>query len=155
MKIKDHFLSQKEFEIIETEIQGIYKTSPLPDDLGKYYESKDYISHHQDSGSLKDKVYKFLQKFNLNYKKNIIKNEIGTHLKILDYGCGAGEFVKFIENEYTTFGFEPNENARNFAKQKSEKTIFISNPELTEIENESLDAITLWHVFEHIEEREK
>ena len=49
MKIKDHFLSQEEFEIIETEIQGIYKTSPLPDDLGKYYESKDYISHHQDS----------------------------------------------------------------------------------------------------------
>ena len=72
MKIKDHFLSQEEFEIIETEIQGIYKTSPLPDDLGKYYESKDYISHHQDSGSLKEKVYKFLQKFNLNYKKNII-----------------------------------------------------------------------------------
>jgi len=69
MKIKDHFLSQEEFEIIETEIQGIYKTSPLPDDLGKYYESKDYISHHQDSGSLKEKVYKFLQKFNLNYKK--------------------------------------------------------------------------------------
>ena len=155
MKIKDHFLSQEEFEIIETEIQGIYKTSPLPDDLSKYYESKNYISHHQDSGSLKEKVYKFLQKFNLNYKKNIIKNEIGTHLKILDYGCGAGEFVKFIENKYTTFGFEPNKNARNFAKQKSEKTVFISNPELTEIENESLDAITLWHVFEHIEEREK
>ena len=51
MKIKDHFLSQEKFKIIETEIQGIYKTSPLPDDLGKYYESKDYISHHQDSGS--------------------------------------------------------------------------------------------------------
>ena len=49
MKIKDHFLSQEEFEIIETEIQGIYKTSPLPDDLSKYYESKDYISHHHES----------------------------------------------------------------------------------------------------------
>ena len=116
MKIKDHFLSQEEFEIIETEIQGIYKTSPLPDDLEKYYESKNYISHHQDSGSLKEKVYKFLQKFNLNYKKNIIKNEIGTHLKILDYGCGAGEFVKFIENEYTTFGFEPNENGAEIGR---------------------------------------
>ena len=43
MKIKDYFLSQEEFEIIETEIQGIYKTSPLPDDLGKYYESKNFI----------------------------------------------------------------------------------------------------------------
>ena len=32
MKIKDHFLSQEKFEIIETEIQGIYKTSPLPDE---------------------------------------------------------------------------------------------------------------------------
>ena len=149
MKIKDHFLSKEEFEIRETEIEGIFKTYPIPENLGKYYESKDYISHHQDSNSLKEKIYKFAQSFNLNYKRNILSKITFENAKVLDYGCGAGEFLKHIENDVETFGFEPSDAARNFAKQKTTKTKFVEN--LNEIENESLDVITLWHVFEHIE----
>ena len=149
MKIKDHFLSKEEFEIKETVIKGIYKTYPIPENIGKYYESKDYISHHQDSNSLKEKIYKLAQSFNLNYKRNILSNVTFEKAKVLDYGCGAGEFLKHIENDVETFGFEPNSDARNFAKQKTSKTIFIEN--LNELQNESLDVITLWHVFEHIE----
>lgn len=159
MKIKDHFLTQEEFELQETNIPGVLKTYPIPENIGKYYESKDYISHHQDSGSLKEQLYKLLQKFNLKYKKNIVQKSISNEpttnnqqLKsILDYGCGAGEFVKFIAEDFKTFGFEPNENARKFAQQKSPKTTFLSSPTLSEIEDGSLDLITLWHVFEHIE----
>ena len=105
MKVKDHFLTQEEFEIKETTIAGIYKTSPVPENLSKYYDSKDYISHHQDSGSLKEKLYKFLQNFNLNYKRKILVDFVGLNKKILDYGCGAGEFVKYIERDFVTFGF--------------------------------------------------
>ncbi len=152
MKIKDHFLSQEIFEIKETNIPGIFKTSPLAENLSKYYESKDYISHHQDSGSLKEKLYKFLQRFNLNFKYNILSKNIFRNAVVLDYGCGAGEFLKFIEEDFTTFGFEPNESASKAAHQKTNKTQFISS--LDELENESLDAITLWHVFEHIENQE-
>jgi len=151
MKIKDHFLSGEIFEIKETEHTGIYKTYPVPENISKYYESENYISHHQDSGSVKEKLYKFLQKFNLNYKYNILSKNLFRNAKILDYGCGAGEFLKFIEEDFDTIGFEPNENARTAAKQKTEKTQFISD--LEEIENESLDAVTLWHVFEHIEDQ--
>ena len=153
MKIKDYFLTQEDFEIKETEIEGIYKTFPIPENVGRYYESKDYISHHQDSGSLKEKIYKFIQSFNLNYKRNILSQEVFENAKVLDYGCGAGEFLKHIENDVVTFGFEPNDAARNFAQQKTTKTKFISN--LEEIENDSLDAITLWHVFEHIENQKE
>lgn len=153
MKIKDHFLSGETFEIQETEIKGIYKTSPIPENLSKYYESKNYISHHQDSGSLKEKLYKFLQKFNLNYKYNILSKNSFRNAKVMDYGCGAGEFLKFIEEDFETFGFEPNQNARTAAQQKTTKTKFISN--LDELENESLDVITLWHVFEHIENQDE
>ncbi|WOC52095.1 hypothetical protein BPO_1448 [Bergeyella porcorum] len=59
--------------------------------------------------------------------------------------------MKFIAEDFKTFGFEPNENARKFAQQKSPKTTFLSSPTLSEIEDGSLDLITLWHVFEHIE----
>lgn len=161
MKIKDHFFTQEEFHIKETHIAGIFKTEPIPEDIGRYYESKKYISHHQDSGSIKEVVYKFIQKFNLNYKKKVLRSVISSQspagspkqITILDYGCGAGEFVKSIADDFITFGFEPNENARNFAKQKNNKTHFISN--LNEIENGTLDAITLWHVFEHIENQQE
>ncbi|WP_026315479.1 class I SAM-dependent methyltransferase [Riemerella columbina] len=156
MKVKDHFLTQEFFEIKETPINGILKTYPIPKDLGKYYESEKYISHHQDNNSLKEKVYKFIQKFNLKYKAKIIKENINTNtkdIKVLDYGCGAGEFIKFIEQDYITYGFEPNDQARAFAKSKSRTTQFIKT--LDDIENNTLDCITLWHVFEHIENQKE
>lgn len=149
MKIQDYFLTHEHFELQETEILGVYKTVPVPQDLGKYYQSKKYISHHQDSGSLKEKLYKFVQSFNLNYKRNLLSKEVFENAQVLDYGCGAGEFLKHIEEDVVPFGFEPNDDARNFAKGKTKKTTFISS--LEEIEDGSLDAITLWHVFEHVE----
>lgn len=152
MKVKDHFLTQEEFEIEETDIPGILRTTPLPENLGKYYESKEYISHHQDSGSLKEKLYKFFQGINLNYKRNILAKELFLRANVLDYGCGAGEFLKYIEEDFTTFGYEPNESARNAATKKVSKTKILSN--LEAIENDSLDAITLWHVFEHIDNQQ-
>ena len=114
MKVKDHFLSNEIFEIQDTEFSGIKKTYPIPNNLDKYYESVEYISHHQDKGGLKEKIYKFAQSFNLNYKRNILAKETFINAKILDYGCGAGEFIKYIEDDFETFGYEPNENARNF-----------------------------------------
>lgn len=152
MKIKDHFLSGEEFNIEETNIAGIWKTTPLPSNLAPYYESENYISHHQDSGSLKEKIYKFLQKFNLNYKYNTLSKKLFRGAKVLDYGCGAGEFVKFIEEDFTTFGYEPNTDAQKSAALKTNKTTFFTS--ISEIENDSLDAITLWHVLEHIDNQE-
>ena len=153
MKIKDHFLTQEEFEIKETEIPGVYKTQSIPVNISAYYDSKDYISHHQDSGSLKVKFYKFLQNFNLNYKRNILFDFVGKDKSVLDYGCGAGEFIKHIEDDFKTFGFEPNDSARKYATQKVKKTKIINS--LDSIQDCSLDAITLWHVFEHIENQEE
>lgn len=153
MKIKDHFLSQEIFEIKETETKGVYKTSPVPSNISKYYESEDYISHHQDSGSLKEKLYKFLQSFNLQYKKNILVDRIKKGARVLDYGCGAGEFVKYIENDFETFGFEPDADARKAAQGKIVKSTILDS--IHNIENNSLEAITLWHVFEHIENQDE
>jgi len=149
MQVKDHFLTHEIFNIQETSTPGVFKTYPLPENLDKYYESSAYISHHQDSGSLKERLYKILQSFNLKYKKNILSDAVGKKSKILDYGCGAGEFLKFVERDFQTFGFEPNKPARNAAKQKLAKTVLVDS--LSTIEDRSLDAITLWHVFEHIE----
>lgn len=153
MKIKDHFLSKETFDIVPTDIKGILKTSPIPKNLDKYYESDEYISHHQDNNSLKEKVYKFFQSLNLNYKQRILEDEKKDSFTVLDYGCGAGEFLKKLEKKHKTYGFEPNPNARKAAISKTEHTVFIND--LSELEDQSLDIITLWHVFEHIAEPRK
>lgn len=149
MKIKDHFLTQEEFEIIETETSGVYKTYPVPENLAPYYDSKDYISHHQDSGSLKEKLYKVLQNINLNYKKKLLIEYAGKGKKVLDYGCGAGEFIKYIEKDFDSYGFEPNPVARKYAKSKVKKSTVIED--LNILPDQSINIITLWHVFEHID----
>jgi 2-polyprenyl-3-methyl-5-hydroxy-6-metoxy-1,4-benzoquinol methylase len=153
MKVKDHFLSQEEFEIVETNTVGVYKTYPIPANIEPYYDSTDYISHHQDSGSIKEKFYKFLQNFNLKYKKNILQKNSKLGSKVLDYGSGAGEFVKYIEQHYVTFGYEPNHSARKNSLDKISKTKIVNN--LSEIKDEFFDVITLWHVFEHIENQQE
>lgn len=148
MKVKDHFLTKEHFELIPTGIAGILKTYPIPQDLDKYYQSQEYISHHQDSGGIKEFIYKKVQQLNLNFKRNILARELPQNANVLDYGCGAGEFLKFIERDFTTFGYEPNENACKSAEKKLLKTTFIRD--VYQLENASMDAITLWHVFEHI-----
>lgn len=151
MELKDYFFTQDSFEIKEI-APGILKTFPIPQDLTKYYESKDYISHHQDDHSLKTFVYKFIQRLNLKLKKSIIKKNVPTSGTILDYGCGVGDFLLFIEKEYTVFGLEPNETAQRIAQKKVGREKIKNS--FDEVEDSSLDAITLWHVFEHIEEQE-
>jgi len=152
MIIKDHFLTQEEFTIKETAVKGIFKTHPVPENIERYYQSTDYISHYQDDVSLKQKLYKYLQGFNLNFKRNILAKELHKNAAVLDYGCGAGEFLKFIEEDFTTFGYEPNRSAREFAAKKFSSTQIIAD--INSIEDGSLDAITLWHVLEHIENQE-
>lgn len=148
MKVKDHFLAQEYFDIEPTNTPGILKTNPIPADLEKYYESQEYISHHQDKGGIKEFIYKKVQQLNLNFKRNLLAKELFNKAKVLDYGCGAGEFLKFIESDFTTFGYEPNADARNFAAKKFSSTTIIDN--IAQLENESLDAVTMWHVLEHI-----
>lgn len=153
MMIKDHFLTQETFELKETSTKGVLQTFPLPANIGKYYESADYISHHQNENSLKQKVYRVAQSFNLNYKRNILVQETFKGAAVLDYGCGAGEFLKFLGPDFKTFGYEPNVLAKRFATEKNPNASFTDSLEL--LEDQSLDAITLWHVFEHVEQQKE
>ena len=109
MKVQDHFLTKEEFEIKETAVPGVFKTHPIPRNIARYYDSKEYISHHQDSGTLKEKLYKFLQNFNLKYKRNILFDFVGKNKRVLDYGCGAGEFIKYVENDIEQLQIQKNE----------------------------------------------
>ena len=70
--------------------------------------------------------------------------------KILDVGCGTGDFLKVAQlNNWQVSGIEPNEQARQIANQKTNNVVFEAE-QLSNFEKHSFDVISLWHVFEHL-----
>ena len=68
---------------------------------------------------------------------------------LLDIGSGTGAFVNELkENGWNVVGLEPDKDARNVA---AESNIDLRNvDELFHLTENSFDAITLWHVLEHV-----
>ncbi|WP_128330203.1 class I SAM-dependent methyltransferase [Apibacter sp. HY039] len=148
MKVKDHFLTKEIFEINKSDkYKGVLQTKNIPDNLDKYYDSDDYLSHSKKN-NLKSKIYQFIQKLNENYKLKII-SKYKSEGKILDYGCGDGSFLNFIKkNNFRVEGYEPNIKAKLNAEVKIGKQHIFDN--IDSINSNSYDIITLWHVLEHI-----
>lgn len=152
MKVKDHFLSQEIFEVKASKYNGILKTYPQPslEDLPKYYDSDEYISHQTTSKSVKDVVYQKVKSKMLQKKKKWILKQKASG-QILDIGAGTGDFLNcFDKDSWQKFALEPTEKLHQVLKQKE---ILIVNA-LSEFENQSLDVITLWHSLEHIPDLE-
>ncbi|MCA4776648.1 class I SAM-dependent methyltransferase [Empedobacter falsenii] len=149
LDLNDYFLTGENFELFEDSKTGVLYTLPQPiENLGKYYESKNYISHTDGKKSIFERFYQIAKSINLNNKLELIRN-ISTGKKILDYGCGVGDFLEHLQkNGYDVLGMEPNDSARRIAQSK----IGVEKVTSTELEqnNQKYDIITLWHVLEHI-----
>lgn len=128
------------------------ETFPQPklEELTSYYESSDYISHTDSKKSIIDKVYHFVKKYTIQKKVNLINSFQTENKRLLDVGCGTGDFLVACKNNgWIINGVEPNLNARkviSFKLQDGEKIYH----NLFELSNEQFDVITLWHVLEHV-----
>lgn len=149
MKIKDYFLTQKEFELIKNKKFGFFETFPQPlDDLSDYYQSENYISHSDGNSSFFERTYQKVKKFNLGYKFRKITNR-KRNFSLLDYGCGTGDFLLYAQSKgKSVFGIEPDDKALELAKNKVGHEN-VSNKRISEI-TKKFDVITMWHVLEHI-----
>ena len=151
--VKDHFLTLKDFTIAACVNCGMLVTADAPgeQEMADYYQSDDYISHSDNRKGLVNKTYHFVRRIMLRKKYGIIRKANGkTTGKILDIGTGTGYFLNFMkEKGWTTEGTEKNENAREFARNNWQLTVYSDN-QLSSLNPGSFDAITLWHVLEHL-----
>jgi 2-polyprenyl-3-methyl-5-hydroxy-6-metoxy-1,4-benzoquinol methylase len=148
-KPKDHTVSQLEFNVIQCSDCGLGITTPRPDsqDLGKYYQSDDYISHTSKASSLIDKIYLVARNFTLNWKHTLLTN-LTEDKHLLDFGCGTGDFLSYMHSKgYDVHGIEPSDKARAKANTPydTRKVVQSSSQLQTQFE-----IITLWHVIEHV-----
>lgn len=152
LKLKDHFLSQEEFEIIECDDCKLLFTipCPTPDKIGDYYKSEDYLSHNEEKKGLFAKIYNSVKKINIKNKYKIAVSCQPSVVSLLDIGCGVGDFLLYAkENGCDITGIEPSEDARKIAEKKLNCKI-LPPEELENIPDNSFDIITMWHVLEHV-----
>lgn len=152
LNVKDYSVSQETFELLHDEELDMLITHPQPslEKLPSYYESVDYISHTDGNKSLFEKMYQFVKTIALKNKLKLINSQ-SPKGRILDIGAGVGDFLTVAKNDgWETIGIEPSDKAKAIAKNKG--VSFVES--LSELESNSFDVITMWHVLEHVPDLE-
>jgi SAM-dependent methyltransferase len=153
-EIKDHYFSKETFAIEECQQCGLRFTQGRPDQdsIGAYYDSANYASHDsKGKASLFLKVYNMARDMMLEHKYKLVRQFKPEWNKVLDYGTGEGFFVEYLRKKgLESEGIEPSEVARKNFKERTGRDLFPSVDALPPDRN--YQAISLWHVLEHIHE---
>ncbi|MCI9152217.1 MAG: class I SAM-dependent methyltransferase [Ruminococcus sp.] len=85
-------------------------------------------------------------------RAKLLKRYVRGGSRIVDYGCGSGEFVNYIGHDYDIYGCDVSPGAVEVAKRRfpHHKERFFLPDEFFD-KNEKSDAFCLWDVIEHIE----
>lgn len=146
------FRGKKEYFAIQECLEcSFWYTSPRPEDkeLGKYYEQENYVSHSDKGSSLFDIAYRNVRKIALKSKVALVQKYASKGASVLDYGAGGGAFVKALADaKFNSEGVEPSEIARANAKSVYNLTLHEAN--YIDSVGGTLNAITMWHVLEHL-----
>lgn len=152
MEVPDHSVSKETFTLCRCAACGFVFTNPRPDpeEIGRYYESEDYISHSNSNKGLLNRIYKMVRNHTIRSKYRLIANEFKDRGAILDYGCGTGEFLNHMQqNAWQATGIEPDAKAREQAVGNYGLEVY-KPTELQTFQTQSFSVITLWHVLEHV-----
>jgi len=135
----------------------------IPEKMNKYYSEDIYYSFTNTNNiffRIIEKMINFLNKISLQIRlknnftfssplKAILSiKAINKKLRILDYGCGAGQFI----SELRTLGFQNSYGYDPFLTNNEYKNgeIYLSN-KLELMRFKKWDVIILNHVFEHLD----
>lgn len=150
----DHYASGEMFHLCRCRDCGFLFTQdfPVEAEMGRYYETPDYISHTDTRRGLMNRVYHWVRSYMLGRKARLVSRE--AHLaegRLLDIGTGTGYFADTMRRRgWQVEAVEKSGQARAFARERFGLDV---KPEsaLGELAPGSFDVITLWHVMEHLE----
>ena len=149
LKVKDHTVSGKIFELRKDSELDLLATFPRPEieELPEYYKSEKYISHTDSEKGIFDRAYQLVKSLMLGQKLKWIDNQKPVKGNLLDLGAGTGDFLAAAKKKgWTIHGVEPNSGARKLA---SEKSVLLEETS-SSFPEDFFDVITMWHVLEHV-----
>jgi SAM-dependent methyltransferase len=125
---------------------------PHPDKptLDKAYGSSYYGEKDEKFFSVFEKVIDFFRRRRAKRVSKFLTNEA----KVLDIGCGNGRFLFSLSKygEYELYGIEMDGNSANRAKRIAKINLKIGELKHNDFPTSTFDAITMYHVFEHLTE---
>jgi len=150
---KDFTVSKENFEVWECNQCNVRFTQDIPDvaHIGPYYQSNAYVSHSDTQEGIINKIYHIVRNFTLQSKRKLVEKYTGlSNGNLLDVGAGTGAFAAAMkQNGWNVTGLEPDATARENALEKHQLTL-IDPQELYSLPTAHFDAITMWHVLEHV-----
>ncbi|MEJ7768661.1 MAG: class I SAM-dependent methyltransferase [Chitinophagaceae bacterium] len=153
LEAKDYTVTGEQFEIWQCKQCSLRFTQNAPGKLsiGKYYQSANYISHTDTKRGFVNTMYHIIRKRTLNQKLKLVQHVTGKREgNLLDIGAGTGAFSAHMRNAgWQVIGLEPDYDTRNRAMELYEIQLQDSN-HLFELTAGSIDAVTMWHVLEHV-----
>jgi 2-polyprenyl-3-methyl-5-hydroxy-6-metoxy-1,4-benzoquinol methylase len=153
---KDYTVSQQNFNIVSCKSCGFKFTNPRPENsvIGDYYKAEEYVSHSNTTKGVVNKLYHSVRNYTLKQKLKLISSYVSRGT-MLDYGCGTGMFLNVCKNDgWETYGMEPDDNARKMSIEKG-LDVFSDKEKVSDrIADKKFNAITLWHVLEHVTDME-
>ncbi len=154
MTCTDYFATGEQFDLFCCHDCGFTFTqgAPVESEIGKYYESPEYISHSNTRKGLMNTLYHYVRMYMLGHKaRMVIKESYLKKGRLLDIGTGTGYFLHAMQQRgWKVEGVEKSAAARDFAQANFQLNI---QPEsaLSNFDAGSFHVITLWHVMEHLE----
>jgi 2-polyprenyl-3-methyl-5-hydroxy-6-metoxy-1,4-benzoquinol methylase len=153
LECKDYTVSNEFFDVWQCNTCTFRFTQNVPDEesIGLYYQSAEYVSHSDTKKGLINRLYHYVRSFTLTTKLTLVKEVTGLkHGVLLDVGAGTGAFASTMQQAgWSVTGLEPDETARTNAF-KNYKLRLGELGSLHNLESATFDAITMWHVLEHV-----
>lgn len=150
---EDFTVSHQQFAIWHCQDCTARFTQDVPEEdvIGPYYKSDAYISHSDTKEGFVNSLYHLVRKRTLRGKRQLVVKETGKPSgNILDIGCGTGAFLHTMQSAgWQITGLEPDETARAKAAELYQLQP-LSPEKLFELPPASFNAITMWHVLEHV-----
>ena len=153
LSAKDYTVSGEQFEIWHCDECTARFTQRVPDaaGIGPYYQSASYVSHSDTEKGFINRLYHLVRNHTLTTKRNLVQK--ATRLatgNLLDVGAGTGAFANtMLQAGWAVTGLEPDDTARKNAANKY--GLQLQAPDnLYKQANAQFDAITMWHVLEHV-----
>lgn len=151
---KDHLATGELFSICQCPNCNFAFTQDFPseNEIGKYYDAPDYISHSDTHQGIINSLYHWARKIALKSKTKIASKYSSDNAEtLLDIGSGTGYFLNAMRlKKWVVTGIEKSKPTREYAHKKF--GLNIQDAEyLFDMPDKIKDVVTMWHVLEHIE----